>query len=54
VTLGQSRGVGVYTEIDRRSIRIPLTRAPEPGEHLEVTFTDDDTSPGKLLAKLVL
>jgi hypothetical protein len=52
--LGLSRGVGVYTEIDRRSIRIPLIRAPEPGEHLEVTFTDDDTSPGKMLAKLVL
>ena len=52
--IGASRGVGVYTEIDRRSIRIPLTRAPEPGEHLEVTFTDDDTSPGKVLAKLVL
>ena len=52
--IGASRGVGVYTEIERRSIRIPLTRAPEPGEHLEVTFTDDDTSPGKLLAKLVL
>ena len=54
VPIGASRGVGVYTEIDRRSIRIPLTRAPEVGEHLEVTFTDDDTSPGKLLAKLVL
>jgi hypothetical protein len=52
--VGASRGVGVYTEIDRRLIRIPLTRAPEPGEHLEVTFTDDDTSPGKVLAKLVL
>jgi len=52
--LGLARGVGVYTEIDRRTIRIPLTRAPAPGEHLEVTFTDDDTSPGKLLAKLVL
>jgi hypothetical protein len=52
--IGASRGVGVYTEIDRRSIRIPLTRAPEPGERLEVTFTDDDTSPGRLLAKLVL
>jgi len=52
--LGVARGVGVYTEIDRRSIRIPLTRPPQPGEHLEVTFTDDDTSPGKLLAKLVL
>jgi hypothetical protein len=52
--LGLSRGVGVYTEIDRRSIRIPLTRAPAQGEHLEVTFTDDDTSPGKVLAKLTL
>jgi len=52
--LGLSRGVGVYTEIDRRLMRIPLTRAPAPGEHLEVTFTDDDTSPGKPLAKLVL
>jgi hypothetical protein len=52
--IGASRGVGVYTEIERRSIRIPLNRAPEPDEHLEVTFTDDDTSPGRLLAKLVL
>ncbi|HXA39759.1 MAG TPA: hypothetical protein VNW53_12225 [Phenylobacterium sp.] len=52
--LGLSRGVGVYTEIDRRAIRIPLTRAPAQGEHLEVTFTDDDTSPGKVLAKLTL
>jgi hypothetical protein len=52
--IGLARGVGVYTEIDRRTIRIPLTRAPEPGEHFEVTFTDDDTSPGKLLAKITL
>jgi hypothetical protein len=52
--LGLSRGVGVYPEIDRRAMHIPLTRAPAPGEHLEVTFTDDDTSPGKVLAKLVL
>ena len=52
--LGVSRGVGVYTEIDRRAMRIPLTRAPAPGEHLEVTFTDDDTSPGKVLAKIIL
>jgi P pilus assembly chaperone PapD len=52
--LGLSRGVGVYTEIGRRVMHIPLSRAPAPGEHLEVTFTDDDTSPGKLLAKLIL
>ena len=52
--IGLARGVGVYTEIDRRTIHIALSRAPASGEHLEVTFTDDDTSPGKLLAKLVL
>ncbi|HEY3950155.1 hypothetical protein [Phenylobacterium sp.] len=52
--IGIAHGVGVYTEIDRRVLRVPLTRAPAAGEHLEVTFTDDDTSPGKLLAKLTL
>jgi hypothetical protein len=50
--IGIARGVGVYTEIDRRTIQIPLARAPQPGERLEVTFTDDDSAPGKLLAKL--
>ena len=48
--IGIARGVGVYPEIDRRTMRIPLTRIPAPGEKLEVSFTDDDTSPGKLLA----
>jgi hypothetical protein len=48
--LGLARGVGVYTEIDRRAMQIPLTRAPEAGETLEITFTDDDTSPGHVLA----
>jgi hypothetical protein len=50
--LGVTRGVGVYTEIDRRTIQVPLLRAPQPGERLEVTFTDDDSAPGRLLAKL--
>jgi P pilus assembly chaperone PapD len=50
--LGFVRGLGVYPEIDKRTVRIPLTREPRPGEKLEITFTDDDTSPGKLLAKL--
>ncbi|MDB5456513.1 MAG: hypothetical protein JWP92_2098 [Caulobacter sp.] len=49
--LGVARGVGVYTEIDRRAMQIPLSRAPNPGEALEITFSDDDTSPGALLAK---
>jgi P pilus assembly chaperone PapD len=51
--LGLARGVGVYPEVARRVVRIPLTRPPTPGEKLEVTFTDDDTSPGKVLAKAV-
>ncbi|MEW5687763.1 MAG: hypothetical protein AB1942_22840 [Pseudomonadota bacterium] len=49
--LGVARGVGVYPEAARRAVRIPLTRSPVAGEKLEVTFTDDDTSPGKVLAK---
>lgn len=49
--VGLARGVGVYPEVDRRTIRIPLSRAPASGEKLEITFTDDDTSPGTLLAK---
>ena len=52
--IGLARGVGVYPEIDRRTVRIPLVRTPNASEHLEVTFTDDDTSPGKLLAKASL
>lgn len=52
--IGLVRGLGVYPEISRRTVRVPLTRAPGKGEKLEITFTDDDTSPGKLLAKLEL
>ena len=48
--IGLARGVGVYTEIDRRAMQIPLTRAPQAGEALDITFTDDDTSPGRVLA----
>jgi P pilus assembly chaperone PapD len=52
--IGLARGLGVYTEINKRVVRIPLLREPGAGEKLEITFTDDDTSPGKLLAKLDL
>ena len=52
--IGIARGVGVYTEIDRRAVQIPLTRSPEPGERLEITFTDDDPAPGKILAQSVI
>jgi hypothetical protein len=49
--LGVARGVGVYTEIDRRTMHIPLSRAPTPGEQLEISFSDDDTTPGTVLAR---
>lgn len=49
--LGLIRGIGVYPEIDRRSIRIPLQRAPRPGEQLEIVFIDDDAKPGSVIAR---
>jgi P pilus assembly chaperone PapD len=49
--IGIAKGVGVYTEIDRRTLRVPLTRAPEQGEVLQATFVDDDSIAGKLLAQ---
>lgn len=52
--LGFVRGVGVYPEIARRKLQIQLTRAPAPGEELEVVFRDDDVAPGKQLARITL
>lgn len=48
--LGRVRGVGVYPEIERRTIRVPLSRAPGAGERLEAVFLDDDTRSGQVLA----
>jgi hypothetical protein len=49
--LAAARGIGVYPEIDRRQVVLPLTRALQPGEQLEISFKDDDTAPGRLVAK---
>jgi P pilus assembly chaperone PapD len=49
--LGLARGLGVYPEIDQRTVSIPLRRSPTEGELLEVTFTDDDASPGRIVTK---
>ncbi|MBO9669163.1 MAG: hypothetical protein J7485_01460 [Sphingobium sp.] len=49
--LGLARGVGVYPEVDSRTIRIPLRRPPAPGETLDVTFVDDDLTPGRIVAR---
>ncbi len=52
--LGIVRGIGVYPEIDRRSVKVPLRRRPAPGESLLISFVDDDVAPGKRLAELAL
>lgn len=52
--LGLARGVGVYPEIDRRTVRIPLRRPPADGEALEAAFIDDDLTPGRVIAKAPL
>ena len=49
--LGVARGVGVYPEIARRQVQISFQRIPTAGEQIEVTFKDDDTDPGHLVAK---
>ena len=49
--VGMIRGVGLYTEIDHRSIQIPLQRAPAPGEQLDISFVDDDITPGRVVAR---
>lgn len=49
-----ARGVGVYPEIDKRSFEISLPRQPRSGEQLEILYIDDDTSPGRTIAKAIL
>ncbi|WP_426180450.1 fimbrial biogenesis chaperone [Rhizorhabdus sp. FW153] len=49
--IGAVRGIGVYPEIERRYVRVQLTRLPAPGERIDIEFRDDDTSPGKVLSK---
>ena len=50
--LGAVRGVGVYPEVERRSVKVPLSRPPKPGENLSIVLVDDDTQPGTDLAKV--
>jgi P pilus assembly chaperone PapD len=53
-SLGVQRGIGVYPEIDQRSIQIPLRRAPKKGEALEITFTDEDSGARQVIARATL
>ena len=50
------KGVGVYTEVDERTVTVPVdpsldARFTASGTHLTVTYTDDDYAPGQTLAK---
>jgi P pilus assembly chaperone PapD len=47
--IGMVRGVGIYAEQDQRIVRVPLSRAPAPGESLSVTLTDEEGGSGRTL-----
>ena len=42
--------MGVYSELPSRHVQLPLTHKPGPGQRVVVTFTDQDSKPGKVLA----
>lgn len=49
--IGLIRGIAVYPEIDRRQVRVRLTRELRHGEALTTTFFVDDGKPGSELAR---
>lgn len=49
--LGIARGVGVYPEISDRLLYLPLERTPLPHEPLDLSFVDDDITPGRTIAR---
>lgn len=54
--IAEVKGVGVYTEIDARTVQVAIDPQADPalyarGRTLTVTYTDDDFAPGKILAK---
>ena len=40
--IGLARGLGVYSELEQRVVRLPLSRQPRAGEVLTVTYYDDE------------
>lgn len=52
--IGLARGVGVYPEVNQRAFQLPLQRRPVRGEQLEITYVDDDASPGRTIARASL
>lgn len=50
------KGVGIYTEIDQRTVSMPVDPAVDPrfvasGVRLTASYVDDDADPGKTLAR---
>lgn len=55
-TVALARGIGVYPEIDSRTVVLTLDPAFDrtllrPGSQLTITYTDDDYAPGTVLAR---
>ncbi|MFM5906106.1 MAG: hypothetical protein ACKOPO_00715 [Novosphingobium sp.] len=53
--LAKIKGIGVYPEIDQRTVQVPLDPQALPasyarGTRLTITYVDDDLEPGKVLA----
>lgn len=48
--IGMVKGIGVYGEIDRREMEIPLEAAVAVNAPLFLVYRDDDTDPGKVIA----
>lgn len=54
--LAEVKGIGVYTEIPERAVKVVFDPATEQrflarGTRLTISYTDDDAAPGKVLAK---
>lgn len=54
--VAEMKGVGVYPEIDSRTVVIPFdvrdaAATPARGTRLTISYTDDDFTPGQILAK---
>jgi hypothetical protein len=49
--IGMIRGIGIYSELDSREVRIPLTRELRKGETISVVFIDDEVKVGSELTR---
>jgi hypothetical protein len=53
--IAQLKGIGVYPELDQRTVHVAIDPQTNPvpvarGTRLTITYTDDDLEPGKVLA----